>query len=433
MDAGKGKVPEQHSGPENAELMDTVRDLLERVERLERMAELRPPTEAAPAPVEKRKQPSLESRLGSQYLNRAGIIALLVGLSFAVHWAFTNHWIGAGGIVVAGLIGGLAIVALGEWFMRRRYAAFGMSLDALGIGALYLVVWAAYQVYGVIPGAAALVGMIVITAATALGAVARDSEVLAIFAFLGGFATPLLLSAGQNRQVELYVYLIVLSAGMLATLVFRGWSSLLVASFFGCAAVIAAWFFSYHSASQWGSTLAFNTVLFAMFIAGTLLVEKQSNVALLMAPAATAAYLLAARVTAGAGAISVIEALVAAGLLMVSWLALGRLRGRLRALYITLAVGCFALAIPAQFGSGWTTSALWLVLGAALMLLGFRTGVAFVRWDALVLITITIAKVFAFDLARLAAGERILAAIALGVVLLAISFVYQRSWLRVRR
>jgi uncharacterized membrane protein len=428
MDGGKGKEPGQHSGPENAQLMDTVRDLLQRVERLECMAKLRPPTEAMSAPVEKPTQPSLESRLGSQYLNRAGIIALLVGVSFAVHWVFTNDWISAGGIVVAGLIGGLAIVALGEWFMRRRYAAFGMSLDTLGIGALYLVAWAGYQVYRVVPGAAALVGMIVITAATAVGAMARDSELLAIFAFLGGFATPLLLSAGQNRQVELYVYLLVLSAGMVLTLLFRGWSGLLVASFFACVAVIAAWFFSHYSASQRGSTLVFNTMLFAMFIAGTLLVKRQSNVVMVIASAATAAYLLAARITAGRGTISGIEALVAAGLLVVSWLTLGRVR----ALYITLVVGCFALAIAAKFGLGWTTSALWLVLGAALMLLGFRTGVAFVRWDALVLIAITIVKVFAFDLARLAAGERILATVALGVVLLAISFVYQRNWLRVR-
>jgi uncharacterized membrane protein len=429
MDCGKGKAAGQDSGPENAELMETVRDLLQRVERLERMAKLRPATDAMPALVEKPQQPSLESRLGSQYLNRAGIIALLLGLSFAVHWAFTNHWIGAGGIVVAGLIGGLAIVGLGEWFMRRRYAAFGMSLDALGIGALYLVVWAGYQVYRVIPGVAALVGMIVITGATAVGAMTRDSELLAIFAFLGGFATPLLLSAGQNRQVELYVYLLVLSAGMVATLLFHGWGHLLIASFFGCAAVIAAWFFSYYSASQWGSTLVFNTVLFAMFVAGTLLLDKQSHVAMLIAPAATAAYLLAAGVTVGGAAISGIEVLVGAGLLMVSWLT----RGRVRALYITLAVSCFALAIAAKFGSGWTTSALWLVLGAALMLLGFRTGVALVRWDALVLIAITIVKVFLFDLARLAAGERILATIVLGVVLLTISFVYQRNWLRVRR
>jgi uncharacterized membrane protein len=425
MDGEKGEEPRRYGGPENAELTDTVRDLLQRVERLERMAELRPATEAVPGLVEKPKQPSLESRLGSQYLNRAGIIALLVGLSFAVHWAFTNDWIGAGGIVVAGLVGGLSIVALGEWFMRRRYAAFGMSLDALGIGALYLVVWAAYQLYGVIPGAAALVGMMVITAATAAGAMARDSELLAIFAFLGGFATPLLLSAGQNHQVELYVYLLVLSGGMVVTLLFRGWSRLLVASFFGCVAVIAGWFFSYYSGSQSGSTLVFNTVLFAMFVAGTLLVERQSTVAMVIAPAATAAYLLAARVTAGGAAISEIEALVAAGLLVVSWLTLGHVR----ALYITLVVGCFALAIAAKFGSGWTTSALWLVLGAALMLFGFRTGVPFVRWDALVLIAITIVKVFVFDLGRLAAGERILATITLGVALLAISFVYQRNWL----
>jgi uncharacterized membrane protein len=53
--------------------------------------------------------------------------------------------------------------------------------------------------------------------------------------------------------------------------------------------------------------------------------------------------------------------------------------------------------------------------------------VAFVRWQALVLIAFTIGKVFLYDVSRLARGYRILSFIALGAVLLGISFIYQRD------
>src|SRR5689334_9077411 len=194
---------------ELAELAEAVRDLSRRVRRLEGMSDA--VSENPRLAVMPRRSPTtLESRLGSQYLNRAGIIALLVGASFAVHWAFSNNWIGPGAIIVAGMIGGLAVIALGQWFLRRNYAAFGLSLQALGLGALYITLWAGFQIYQVIPAAVALAGMIAITAATAAAAVAQNSELLAVFAFLGGYATPFLLSTGKDRQIELFLYLVVL-------------------------------------------------------------------------------------------------------------------------------------------------------------------------------------------------------------------------------
>ena len=75
-------------------------------------------------------------------------------------------------------------------------------------------------------------------------------------------------------------------------------------------------------------------------------------------------------------------------------------------------------------------SAIWLIYGAALMALGFWKNSAFVRWQALVLMALTTGKVFIYDLPQLGAGFRILSFIGLGVVLLAISFAYQRDWLK---
>ncbi len=75
-------------------------------------------------------------------------------------------------------------------------------------------------------------------------------------------------------------------------------------------------------------------------------------------------------------------------------------------------------------------SALWMGYGAMLMLVGFWRASAFVRWQALFLIAVTIVKVFVYDTSQLDRIYRIVSFVVLGIMLLSISFAYQRNWLK---
>ena len=83
-----------------------------------------------------------------------------------------------------------------------------------------------------------------------------------------------------------------------------------------------------------------------------------------------------------------------------------------------------------RLAEDFTYSALWMAYGAMLMVVGFWRRSSFVRWQALLLIAVTIVKVFIYDFSELDKGYRILSFIVLGVLLLTISFVYQRDWLQ---
>ena len=78
-------------------------------------------------------------------------------------------------------------------------------------------------------------------------------------------------------------------------------------------------------------------------------------------------------------------------------------------------------------------SALFMGYGAMLMVIGFWWKSAFVRWQALILIALTTAKVFLYDTSELDRIYRILSFVVLGVLLLAVSFAYQRDWLKLNR
>lgn len=77
-------------------------------------------------------------------------------------------------------------------------------------------------------------------------------------------------------------------------------------------------------------------------------------------------------------------------------------------------------------------SALFMLFGSALLTIGFLKRSAFLRWQALILIAATVVKVFLVDMSELGHGLRILSFIGLGVLLLCVSYVYQRDWLNLR-
>ena len=115
-------------------------------------------------------------------MNRVGIVAILIGVSYFLNYAFENNWIGPAGRIAIGLLAGMGLVLWSERFRKRGYPAFSYSLKAVGIGTLYLSLWGAYQVYHLILSSAAFVAMIIVTAAAMALAWSQDAEILASFA-----------------------------------------------------------------------------------------------------------------------------------------------------------------------------------------------------------------------------------------------------------
>src|SRR5437667_5810970 len=104
-------------------------------------------------------QAELESKIGAHWLNRIGIIAMLIGVSYFLKYAFDNEWVGPAGRVLIGLISGLSVVFWSEYVRRRGYTIFSYSLKAIGIGVLYLSLWASSELYHIVPRLPAFLAM----------------------------------------------------------------------------------------------------------------------------------------------------------------------------------------------------------------------------------------------------------------------------------
>jgi len=540
------------------------------------MPPVSPPHFAAEAPAT-----DLESRIGSHWLNRIGISAVLIGVSYFLKFAFDNNWIGPTGRVSIGLLAGIAVIVWSESFRNRGYKIFSYSLKAVGVGVLYLSLWAAFQMYGLIPSSIAFLAMVIVTASTATLAIKQDAEILAAIALTGGFATPLLLSTGQNREIQLFSYVALLGSASVALVAVRPWRRLLVLSYAGTLVLYIAWYAEYYRRNEFGVTFFFATIFFAIFAVAPLvsktpegavslpylpgiitfvntgvyflqayaMVEQVDKLAMAWFALALAAVhiglsrIISRREPANAEALRLLHLALAVALITIAipirldghWITVGwlveagvllwvadrisagflhylaatalalgvvrllafddftvdtllvnsRMATYLLAMAMLALLSWFSLKRESDFDrqlagvavlalnalalvglsreigdyygrqipagpngvTSWSValatgrhrlliaeyfsySALWMAYGALLMAIGFWRKSAFFRWQALFLIAATIVKVFTYDVSQLDRGYRILSFMILGVLLLAVSFVYQKDWLK---
>jgi uncharacterized membrane protein len=208
---------------------------------------------------------SLENRIGSQIFSRIGIVALLIGATWFLKLAMDNHWIGPLGRVLVGLIAGTGLAVWSERFRRQGFHAFSWSLKAIGSGVLYLSIWAAFQLYHLLPAAAALALMVLVTAWNAFMAWSQDSEILAAYALAGGMATPLLLSTGGNHEIFLFTYILAIDIATVLLLRLKPWPRLLLGAFPATVAYFIGWYVAFNTAEQLVTTVLFVVLFFCVF------------------------------------------------------------------------------------------------------------------------------------------------------------------------
>jgi uncharacterized membrane protein len=345
---------------------------------------------AAETPVAAKVMPTrnLEERLGSQVFNAIGILALVFGVSWALKLAIEHGLIGPTGRVMIGLATGAGLVLWSERFRRKGFAAFSYSLKAVGSAILYLSLWAAFHLYQLLPAGAAMTAMVVVTAWNAFMAWSQDSELLAVYAVVGGFLTPLLVSSGGDHETFLFTYIAAIDAATAMLVRLKPWRRLLAISFPVTVAYFIGYFVGFfHTTPSWdgqsSETAAFALVFAALF--GLVSVqgwvrspeagEKDVSTTVLsvLLPLANAAFL-------GSALYSVMEdsglheglAWVAVALAAV-YLAAMRVQATSvgRAVHLAIAVVMLTIAIPLK-ASGHTLTTAWLVEGIVLFWLSTR-------------------------------------------------------------
>ena len=374
----------------------------------------RPPTPVAATlgpfkPAQSTSQPiglDIEQLIAGRWLNRIGIVALLIAVSFFLKYAFDNDWIGPRGQVALGLLSGAAVLIYSQWLLRRGHDDFANRIAGLGGGVLYLSLFAGANYYHLFPPSLAFGGMAIVTATLVVIAVRRDSQAMALVALLGGLLTPVLLSTGRDAPVELFTYLALLNAGVLLVAHTRQWSKVEWLAFAGTMLYFWGWWNGYYHEDRQNLTLGFASVFFLEFALLPVLQARRTGTleaAQTMLVALNALGYLAALhrllYAEHRWSLSCMLLLLAALHLVVAR-PVPTSEGSssvVRMLFGGLALTFVTLVIPVQLDGKWMTMA-WAIEGAILIWVGVRAQVSHLRWAGLALFTVVASRLMLFPI-----------------------------------
>jgi uncharacterized membrane protein len=344
---------------------------------------IRPP--APPSAVELAFQAAKNWFLGGNTIVRVGLVILFIGLSFLARYA------AAAGLLPPELrlavIGAVGIALLAIGFKKRLdKPGFALALQGAGVAVMYLTVFAAFRLYDMVPALAAFGLMIVVCALSCVLALIQNSRALAVAAFAGGFAVPILLSTGQGSHIGLFSYYTILNVAILFIAYKRSWRILNIVGFVATFGVATAWGALKYIPEQYASTQPFLLAFLLIYVITAVLYARNTPTKLGNAVDSTLVFgtpLVAFGLQAGL--VKHLELGTAFSAMGFAALYLGlaavlvrRALDNYRLLiecFIAIGVGFATLAVPLALDAQWT-SAVWALEGAGAFWVGMRQA----RW-----------------------------------------------------
>lgn len=318
---------------------------------------------------------------GGNTVVRVGIVILFFGIAFLLKYAYEHTRVPIELRLAGVLAGGIALLGLG-WRLRTTRPGYALTLQGGGIGVMYLTIFAAFRLFGLLPPALTLGLMVLIAAASAILAVKQDSLALAALGVSGGFLAPLLASTGAGSHVMLFSYYLVLNVGIAAIVWHKAWRLLNLLGLVFTTFIGWLWGAQSYVPTQFASCEVFLLLHFALYLAIPIFYARRQALELKHYVDGTLVFgvpLVAfgmqlgmlRDVEYGAAWSALGAAAIYLALASGTWRKAGDALRLLAESYIALCVAFATLAIPLAF-EGRLTSAIWALEGAAVVWVAVR-------------------------------------------------------------
>jgi hypothetical protein len=193
-----------------------------------------PPPAAPPAPPAAPPKPPFwsqvdwESFVGVKLFSWVAGVALVIAAIYFLKYSVDHGWISPPIRAAIGLIAGSALLVICELRVARNYKFTANAMHGAGIAILFATLFAVHALWHLLPAMVVFGGMLIVTAVAVLLSIRRESLFIALLGMMGGFATPALLSTGENRPVGLFSYLLLLNAGLAWVAYKKRWPALTI-------------------------------------------------------------------------------------------------------------------------------------------------------------------------------------------------------------
>ena len=155
-----------------------------------------------------------EGLVGVKLFSWIAGIALTLAAVFFLRYSIEKGWLSAPIRMTIGILVGITLLVLCELRAAGRYRVTANALDAAGVAILFSTLFAANALWHLVGPGPTFFLLVLVTAVAVLLSIRHDSMFIALLGLLGGFATPALLSTGEDRPISLFGYLLLLNAGL---------------------------------------------------------------------------------------------------------------------------------------------------------------------------------------------------------------------------
>ena len=216
-----------------------------------------------------------ESLIGVKLFSAIAGIALVIAAIFFLRYSVEHGWLQPPVRVVIGIVVGIALLVVCELRAARRYPVTANALDAAAIAILFATFFAAHALWNLIPSLAAFVLLAMVTATAVLLSIRRESLFIAVLGLLGGFATPALLSTGENRPIPLFAYLMLLNVGLAWVAHRKRWPLLTALTLVFTTLYQWGWVFKFLDASSLTLAMSIFVIFPVITVAGVVIAQRR--------------------------------------------------------------------------------------------------------------------------------------------------------------
>ncbi len=203
-------------------------------------------------PKEKEERATFEHQFGARLPVWLGGIALVFAGFFLVKYSIEMGFLGPISRILIGLIFGCGLLIAGNWMRSKPDFANGtriaQALSGAGVADLYICIFAAHSLYGLLPAFPAFVSMAVITALAVFLSL-KHGMPIAMLGLIGGFVTPAMVGSSNPQAPILFIYLFFVVVGLMVVIRKNNWWRLAIATVLGAFCWVGSWLLSinYHT------------------------------------------------------------------------------------------------------------------------------------------------------------------------------------------
>ncbi|MBA3603153.1 MAG: DUF2339 domain-containing protein [Parachlamydiaceae bacterium] len=231
-----------------------------------------------------KKSISLEMQLGTRLPVWIGGAALMLAGFFFVKYSIDLGLLTPEVRVILGLIFGCTLLMAGNWLKNHPNVAnstqISQALSGAGISDLFVCLFAAHSLYGMLPATLTFLGMGFVTFLAVVLSLKQGLPV-ALMGLIGGYLTPIMVSSDDPQGILLFTYLYFVFVGLMVVIRKNNWWFLAIPSVMGLFIWVCVWLFGNNYSTEDSRWL----ILFLITISSTVfaaskqqLIEKSEEI-----------------------------------------------------------------------------------------------------------------------------------------------------------